>query len=105
MKNNHPSSKEQRQIVAEIVAKLVSENNKDNHIYQDIRVLGSDFSNDVFINYSKITPDWNNNRPKEEIKYISISLKGKIDYKANKMEFKTVPDRVHFFNNLYEIDL
>jgi len=102
-KHNHPISKKQKLAINVIIEKLKIEDKKNNFIrYENIDVCGSDFTNEIFISFKKIYMN-NAGDPSFENKYIGIEYNGKIDYEPLKRDFKTIADRVFFFNNLYKI--
>ena len=106
MKTDHPVTQIQKQIVKEIIDRLHKENNQNNNaLYKNIKVLGSDYSNEIFIAFDKFSPDWNKGEPGFKKKYLGISINGKIDYEVLKRKFNNLSDRVHFFNSLYEIKI
>ncbi len=72
-----------------------------NVFYENICLLGSHYTDDVFINFEK-TVIRSNAEPNNI--YWRISPNGSLDDDAlHNMEFKTLADRVHFFNELFEI--
>lgn len=105
MKADHPLTKKQIAALAVLLNKLqaVIESQITNDVlYSNVRVLGSDYTPDVFINFERIVARADG--PDPENIYWKISPDGKLDDDAlHHMEFREMADRVHFFNSLFEI--
>lgn len=104
MKTSHPITDKQVAIVAALLAKLeetIRQKEGKDVFYDSIRVLGSHYTDDVFINFEKVVI--RSDAEPNNI-YWRISPNGQLDDDAlHNMEFKTLADRVHFFNELFEI--
>jgi hypothetical protein len=104
MKTSHPMTKKQVEIVAALLTKLeetIAQKQGNDVFYENIRVLGSHYTYDVFINFEKVII--RSDAEPQNI-YWRISPDGKLDDDAlRNIEFKTLGDRVHFFNELFEI--
>jgi hypothetical protein len=104
MKTDHPLTQDQIAVTLILLEKLnqVIEEKKDNDIiYQDIKVLGSDYTRDIFIHFEKIIMK---TEPDPDTIYWKISPDGTLDDDAlHNMEFESMSDKVHFFNQLFEI--
>lgn len=106
MQTSHPMTRKQIEVVAALLAKLhqtIDEKKNNDVFYDNIRVLGSQYTDDVFINFEKII--MRSTADPRDI-YWRISPDGSVDDDAlHNMQFKTLGDRVHFFNELFEITL
>jgi hypothetical protein len=106
MQTSHPMTDKQVAIVAVLLAKLedtIKEKEGKDVFYENIRVLGSHYTDDVFINFEKIVI--RSDAEPNNI-YWRISPDGTLDDDAlHNLKFDTLADRVHFFNELFEITI
>lgn len=71
--------------------------------YSDIKVLGSDYTTDVFVSFVKTNTGASQST---ETFYWGVDVNGNLNDNAFKtMQFNNIADKVHFFNSLYEIEL
>lgn len=106
MRTNHYVSPTQIEVVNLLLHKLndtIIEKSGNDVMYSDIKVLGSDYTPDVFIHFEKtILKD---DGEQLEI-YWKITPEGELDDDAlHNMYFKEISDRVHFFDSLFEIKI
>ena len=101
----HPLSKKQNIIISILLNKIQLEDQKQKDvIYENIKVLGSDYTNLVFISFLKIGISSSGEADEKKI-YWSIDVDGEVNDNAMQtMDFQTLADKVHFFNTLFEID-
>jgi len=97
---------QQIEVVAMLLAKLngVIESKKESSVFfENIRVLGSDYTRDIFINFEKVVI-----RTEADVDNIYWQIKpdGSVDDDAlHNMQFDTMSDGVHFFNTLFPIKI
>lgn len=104
MKTNHNVTPQQAAIAVILLAKLentINEKAGNDVYYDNIRILGSDYTKDIFINFYKVVL---HAEPEPYSIYWQIKPDGTVDDDAlHNLEFSTLGDRVHFFNSLYDI--
>ena len=104
MKTNHYLTPQQIEVVTILLGKLnqTIDAKRGNDVYYDnIRVLGSDYTPDIFINFEKVVV-----RADVDVDKIYWQIKpdGTVNDDAlHTMQFDTLSDGVHFFNTLFEI--
>lgn len=101
----HPLTNDQK-IILELLLNQIKDAEKldPTTIYNDIFVLGSDYCDCVFIRFIKIGIG-DNGDPYEKTIHWGIESDGHLnDNPVQTMDFKTLSDRVHFFNTLFKID-
>lgn len=100
-----PSSKIQKSIINEIIKSICDKNkSQKENIYSEIEILGSDYTNELFIRYNKTFFD-ENFEAQNQKKLIGIDTNGKIDYNVYLREFETLKDRIHFINSLFSVKI
>jgi len=101
MKRNHVVTNSQKKVVALLLGKLAStiSEKKGNDVYYDnVRVLGSDYTTDIFIGFDKVVLYA---EPEPASIYWQIAPDGTLDDDAlHHIQFPSLGDRVHFFNSL-----
>ncbi|MEA5111645.1 hypothetical protein SDC9_17717 [bioreactor metagenome] len=104
MRANHPITQQQLEVAVMLLNKLkniIGQRKMDDVLYRNIKVLGSDYTTDIFINFEKVV--LKDGADPHDI-YWKISETGQLDDDAlHTMEFNTMADKVHFFNELFEI--
>jgi hypothetical protein len=100
----HPLSNRQKIVLSILLKKLKMEDEKQTSIfYNDIKVLGSDYTDIVFVYFSRISIGESGEGEERKL-YWSVDIDGEVnDNAVQTMEFETLSDRVHFFNTLFEI--
>jgi len=106
MKTNHLLSDLQIAVIHGILKKFDIENKKPNRIigFDDIEVLGSDFTDEIFVRYVRYFIGDDQNAAKSN-ECIGIAWNGIIDYEVYKRKFKDLSDKVHFFDKLFNIEI
>jgi len=89
-----------------ILQKFDLENNKTlrNVGFKEIEVLQSDYTDEIFVRYTRLFMGDDQSVAKSN-ECIGISETGKIDYEVYKRKFKDLSSKVHFFDNLYKIEI
>jgi hypothetical protein len=104
---NHPFSKKQLESLQkelnkisdiEIVLKGVQKKSVDS--ITDIKLLHSPYALDVYLSFTQVVDS------AVKFELYAIKTDGTVDYKPRRnMEFKSLDDRIHYFNTLQEINI
>ncbi len=97
----HPVTNIQKE-KAKTILNYYKENNTTYENHEQPTLLGSNYTDSIFVKTTKITTDGDNIHTKTV--YTEIQINGQMNYDLlNTMEFKTLADKVHFFNTLFPI--